>query len=314
MAAKLFEQLTRQYAESLLHARGLSPFTIRTYTSDLRSLGEYLDFSGIDPTHEFAREDLSSYLSWLIDIGYSRSSVVRKLSVLRSFFGWMLDEGLVQQDPIPRMSPMRKDFILPNFLSVEEVNALISVASDTEKQAGISVRDTAILELIYGAGLRVGETFGLDVEDIDMKQMQVKVFGKGSRERIALFGKSAKTALHSYISSVRHKFCRDEDTKALFLSRNGVRLSIRSIQDRIRKYARLSGLGSRVHTHTLRHSFATHMIDGGADLRVVQDLLGHSSPTTTQIYTHVTLREARKSYVQAHPLSSIDDRTKMTGR
>ena len=314
MAAKLFEQLTRQYAESLLHTRGLSPFTIRTYISDLRSLGEYLDFSGIDPTHEFAREDLSSYLSWLIDIGYSRSSVVRKLSVLRSFFGWMLDEGLVQQDPIPRMSAMRKDFILPKFLSVEEVNSLISAASDTEKNTGISVRDTAILELIYGAGLRVGETFGLDVDDIDMKQMQVKVLGKGSRERIALFGKSAKTALHSYTNNVRHEFCRYEDTKALFLSRNGVRLSIRSIQDRIRKYARLSGLGSRVHTHTLRHSFATHMIDGGADLRVVQDLLGHSSPTTTQIYTHVTLREARKSYVQAHPLSSIDDRTKMTGR
>ena len=314
MAAKLFEQLTRQYSEALLHTRGLSPFTIRTYTSDLRSLGEYLDFTGINPTHEFAREDLSSYLSWLIDIGYSRSSVVRKLSVLRSFFGWMLDEGLVQQDPIPRMSPMRKDFILPNFLSVEEVNALISVASDTEKQAGISVRDTAILELIYGAGLRVGETFGLDVDDVDMEQMQVKVLGKGSRERIALFGKSAKTALHSYINTARHTFCGDGDTRALFLSRNGVRLSIRSIQDRIRKYARLSGLGSRVHTHTLRHSFATHMIDGGADLRVVQDLLGHSSPTTTQIYTHVTLREARKSYVQAHPLSTIDDRTKTTGR
>ncbi len=314
MAAKLFEQLTRQYSEALLYTRGLSPFTIRTYTSDLGSLGEYLDFSGIDPTLEFAREDLSSYLSWLIDVGYSRSSVVRKLSVLRSFFGWMLDEGLVQQDPIPRMSPMRKDFILPNFLSVEEVNALISVASDTEKQAGISVRDTAILELIYGAGLRVGETFGLNVEDIDMKQMQVKVLGKGSRERIALFGKSAKTALHSYINTARHTFCGDGDTRALFLSRNGVRLSIRSIQDRIRKYARLSGLGSRVHTHTLRHSFATHMIDGGADLRVVQDLLGHSSPTTTQIYTHVTLREARKSYVQAHPLSTIDDRTKTTGR
>jgi len=314
MAAKLFEQLTRQYSEALLHTRGLSPFTIRTYTSDLRSLGEYLDFTGINPTHEFAREDLSSYLSWLIDIGYSRSSVVRKLSVLRSFFGWMLDEGLVQQDPIPRMSPMRRDFILPNFLSVEEVSTLISVASDNEKHAGISVRDTAILELIYGAGLRVGETFGLDIDDVDMEQMQVKVLGKGSRERIALFGKSAKTALHSYINTARHTFCGDEDTRALFLSRNGVRLSIRSIQDRIRKYARLSGLGSRVHTHTLRHSFATHMIDGGADLRVVQDLLGHSSPTTTQIYTHVTLREARKSYVQAHPLSTIDDRTKMTGR
>ncbi|MED5428500.1 MAG: tyrosine-type recombinase/integrase, partial [Chloroflexota bacterium] len=191
---------------------------------------------------------------------------------------------------------------------------LISVASDTEKHCGISVRDTAILELIYGAGLRVGETFGLDVEDVDMDQMQVKVLGKGSRERIALFGKSAKTALHSYINTARHTFCGDGDTRALFLSRNGVRLSIRSIQDRIRKYARLSGLGSRVHTHTLRHSFATHMIDGGADLRVVQDLLGHSSPTTTQIYTHVTLREAGKSYVQAHPLSTIDDRTKMTGR
>ena len=282
--------------------------------SDLRSLGDFLDFSGIDSVNEFAREDLSSYLSWLIDIGYSRSSVVRKLSVLRSFFRWMLDEGFVQQDPVPRISSMKKDFRLPNFLTVEEVNALISAASDTENYAGIAVRDTAIIELIYAAGLRVGEIFGLNVYDVDMKQMQVKVLGKGSRERIALFGGPAKSALNSYLRLARPDLCKNRDTKALFLSRNGVRLSIRSIQDRIRKYARLSGLGSRVHTHTLRHSFATHMIDRGADLRVVQDLLGHSSPTTTQIYTHVTLREASKSYVQSHPLSSSEDRKNIPGR
>jgi site-specific recombinase XerD len=219
----------------------------------------------------------------------------------------MLDEGFVQQDPVPRISSMKKDFRLPNFLTVEEVNTLISAASDTENYAGIAVRDTAIIELIYAAGLRVGEIFGLNIYDVDMKQMQVKVLGKGSRERIALFGGPAKSALNSYLSLARPDLCKNRDTKALFLSRNGVRLSIRSIQDRIRKYARLSGLGSRVHTHTLRHSFATHMIDRGADLRVVQDLLGHSSPTTTQIYTHVTLREASKSYVQSHPLSSSED-------
>lgn len=282
--------------------------------SDLRSLGDFLDFSGIDSVNEFAREDLSSYLSWLIDIGYSRSSVVRKLSVLRSFFRWMLDEGFVQKDPVPRMSSMKKGFRLPNFLTVEEVNTLISAASDTENYAGIAVRDTAIIELIYAAGLRVGEIFGLNVYDVDMKQMQVKVLGKGSRERIALFGGPAKSALNSYLSLARPDLCKNRDTKALFLSRNGVRLSIRSIQDRIRKYARLSGLGSRVHTHTLRHSFATHMIDRGADLRVVQDLLGHSSPTTTQIYTHVTLREASKSYVQSHPLSSSEDIKNIPGR
>ncbi|SVA90993.1 uncharacterized protein METZ01_LOCUS143847 [marine metagenome] len=314
MAAKLFEHLTCQYSDFLSHTRGLSLFTVRTYMSDLRSLGDFLDFSGIDSVNEFAREDLSSYLSWLIDIGYSRSSVVRKLSVLRSFFRWMLDEGFVQQDPVPRMSSMKKDFRLPNFLTVEEVNTLISAASDTENYAGIAVRDTAIIELIYAAGLRVGEIFGLNVYDVDMKQMQVKVLGKGSRERIALFGGPAKSALNSYLSLARPDLCKNRDTKALFLSRNGVRLSIRSIQDRIRKYARLSGLGSRVHTHTLRHSFATHMIDRGADLRVVQDLLGHSSPTTTQIYTHVTLREASKSYVQSHPLSSSEDIKNIPGR
>ncbi|MQG01930.1 MAG: tyrosine recombinase [SAR202 cluster bacterium] len=314
MAAKLFEHLTCQYSDFLSHTRGLSPFTVRTYLSDLRSLGDFLDFSGIDSANEFAREDLSSYLSWLIDIGYSRSSVVRKLSVLRSFFRWMLDEGFVQKDPVPRMSSMKKGFRLPNFLTVEEVNTLISAASDTENHAGIPVRDTAIMELIYAAGLRVGEIFGLNVYDVDMKQMQVKVLGKGSRERIALFGGPAKSALNSYLSLARPDLCKNRDTKALFLSRNGVRLSIRSIQDRIRKYARLSGLGSRVHTHTLRHSFATHMIDRGADLRVVQDLLGHSSPTTTQIYTHVTLREASKSYVQSHPLSSSEDIKNIPGR
>ena len=314
MAAKLFEHLTCQYSDFLSHTRGLSPFTVRTYLSDLRSLGDFLDFSGIDSANEFAREDLSSYLSWLIDIGYSRSSVVRKLSVLRSFFRWMLDEGFVQKDPVPRMSSMKKGFRLPNFLTIEEVNTLISAASDTENHAGIPVRDTAIMELIYAAGLRVGEIFGLNVYDVDMKQMQVKVLGKGSRERIALFGGPAKSALNSYLSLARPDLCKNRDTKALFLSRNGVRLSIRSIQDRIRKYARLSGLGSRVHTHTLRHSFATHMIDRGADLRVVQDLLGHSSPTTTQIYTHVTLREASKSYVQSHPLSSSEDIKNIPGR
>ena len=311
MAVKLFEHLTRRYSEYLLHIKGLSHFTVRTYMNDLGSLGEYLDSGGIDLTNEFCGDNLNSYLSWLIDIGYARSSVVRKLSVLRSFFRWMHDEGLVDHDPVPRMSPMKKEFRLPNFLSVEEVNTLIAVASETEDNTGISVRDTAMLELIYAAGVRVGEIFALDVDDIDMKQMQVRVLGKGSRERIALIGRAAKSALHTYIEDVRSKLCKYKEEDALFLSRNGVRLSIRSIQDRIRKYARLSGLGSRVHTHTLRHSFATHMIDRGADLRVVQDLLGHSSPTTTQIYTHVTLREARRSYIQSHPLSSVEDRNKL---
>ena len=163
------------------------------------------------------------------------------------------------------------------------------------------IRDRALLELVYAAGLRVSEVNGLNIENVNLNTREVRVLGKGSKERITLIGESARDALSTYMSEVRPEVASMDADGALFVNRYGRRLSQRSIQKAVRGYAARSGLGTQVHTHTLRHSFATHLLEGGADLRVVQDLLGHASPATTQVYTHITKTEARQAYMAAHP-------------
>ncbi|MGH2543245.1 MAG: tyrosine-type recombinase/integrase, partial [Ardenticatenaceae bacterium] len=166
------------------------------------------------------------------------------------------------------------------------------------------LRDHALLEVIYGAGLRVSEANSLDIEMINLDTGEIRVTGKGSKQRIVLIGQTARHALTLYLRDVRPKLLNRKSGDALFLNKSGSRLSQRSIQEKVRRYALKAGLPSGVHTHTLRHSFATHMLEGGADLRVVQELLGHASPSTTQIYTHVTRSQAREVYMSAHPRAS----------
>ena len=311
-----FDSVVAEYLNEMTHVRGLSDVTVRGYRYDLKSLLIFLIGESMYKFSDFNRMSVRRYLSWLDSSQYSRSSIVRKLSVLRNFFRWLHLKDYIKNDPVPLRVPMKKPKLLPKVLSENEidrlVSAVISYNIDLKNKDMFTARDLAILELIYGSGLRVSELAALNLGDMDFEDLKAKVTGKGNKERIVLFGEIAKKYILDYVSRYRPKVNngRDSTQKALFLSERGTRLSVRSIQYRIKNYAKYAGLSSWVHPHTLRHSFATHMMDGGADIRVVQELLGHSSPATTQIYTHVTGTQAIKTYMAAHPAAGIDEEEK----
>jgi site-specific recombinase XerD len=299
-------ELMGRYLIELRDIRLLSPFTIRTYSYDLSTFCNYIDDQEIDSITGVDRKTIRSYLVFLADRSYERSSMARKLSVVRMFFKWLLKEHIVSIDPIPKRASLKRDKKLPRFLSIDEMNRLSEAPHlNNEILSHIANRDAVIIDLLYATGLRVSEVFYINIDDIDFELNSVKVIGKGSKERIVFFGNYTGDLLTQYIANFRSAFLNKIDRKeaALFLSQKGNRLSVRSIQQRIKRYTKLAGLDKSVHTHTLRHTYATHMLNGGADLRIVQDLLGHASPNTTQIYTHISSLEARKSYLIAHPLS-----------
>ena len=291
--------LLTRFETHLSVEKSLAPLTIRNYKTDLESLYQYMQKWNISTLAGLDRHNLRKYLAWLVELGYVRSSVVRKLSALRSFLQWLLREKIIFRDPLPRRGSMKREYRLPRFLSPAEAAHLVS-APDTSKSLGL--RDRALLELLYAGGLRVSEMHALNVGDINLAAMELKITGKGKKQRIALIGNTAKNVLAMYLNQLRPKLAGAKTTdSAMFLNRFGARLSRRSIQQKVRLYASKIGLPPGVHPHTLRHSFATHLLDGGADLRVVQELLGHSSPATTQIYTHVTQTRAKEVYLAAHP-------------
>ena len=288
----------QKFSTHLTAEKSLAALTVRNYLTDLASLAEYMRARSIPQLENLDRITLRAYLAWLVQLGYARSSVVRKLSALRSFLRWLAKEGLIDGDPLPRRGVMKREHRLPDFLSQHESARLVE-APDASTPVGL--RDRAILEVTYGAGLRVSEVHGLGVSSVNLRARELRVIGKGSKERMVLFGEAASAALYAYLGEARPHLANRTSGNALFLNRFGGRLTQRSIQEKVRRYAARAGLRSGVHTHTLRHSFATHLLEGGADLRVVQDLLGHSSPATTQIYTHVTQGKARDVYMAAHP-------------
>lgn len=298
MDPKEWNTLLGRFANHLSAERGLAALTVRNYSTDLGPLFEYMREMDAEGLKSLDREFLRSYLGRLVKLGYARSSIVRKLSGLRSFLRWLLREGLIDMDPLPRRGVMKRESRLPRFLSRREAACLVS-SPDTSERLG--PRDRALLETIYAGGLRVSEVTGLKVDDIDLRTREVRVTGKGSKQRAVLIGEAARDALSLYLGELRPKLANAKSGSALFLSRLGSPLSQRSVQEKVRRYAVKAGLRSGIHTHTLRHSFATHLLDGGADLRVVQELLGHSSPATTQIYTHVTQAKAKEVYLSAHP-------------
>ena len=278
--------------------KDLADLTIRNYKADLQPLYDYMRLKNIEDMPALDRKTLRGYLAWLTELGYVRHSVSRKLSTLRSFLKWMSSKGIIEGDPLPKRGVMRVPKKLPRFLSQEQAGRLMD-APDTTKPTGL--RDHALLEVIYGAGLRVSEASNLRVTDLNLSTREVRVKGKGSKERVVLLGEVAKSALSLYLRDARPKLAGKGSGMTLFLNRFGGRLSQRSIQEKVRRYSVKAALPSGVHTHTLRHSYATHLLEGGADLRVVQELLGHASPATTQIYTHVTNSQARQVYMDAHP-------------
>ena len=292
-----WDELVEEFGEYLTHNRQLAPLTVRNYTTDVAPFGDYLERRGVDSFEDIDRLVIRGYLAWLLELGYVKASVSRKLSSLRSFYAFMKERGLVQRDESDLISAPKSASKLPPIANEGGISALLEAPSAT---TDTGVRDRAILELAYACGLRLSEIASLDLGDADLEQRQVRVIGKGSKDRVTVMGQPAVTALRRYLDRVRGGLARESQT-AMFLNRGGTRLSPRSIQKLVKKYALIAGLDLDFSTHTIRHSFATHLLDGGADLRVVQELLGHASPQTTQIYTHISTASARKAYLSAHP-------------
>lgn len=295
------EELLIRYVKHLELERSISPLTVRNYTSDIQGFLDFLGNNGVDSLDKVNRSTMRLYLGWLHEKGIARASISRKLSALRSFYRYLARENLVDAEPLSTLSSPKLEKRLPTFLTHEEMARLIE-APDASTPQGL--RDRAILELLYAAGLRVSEIVALDLKDIDLVSRQIVVWGKGSKERMVLMGRPAAEALKLYLNLGRIKLEGEAYTQALFLNRFGERIAERRIQHLIKKYARQAGLEMRVHPHIMRHTFATHLLDGGADLRVVQDLLGHARLSSTQIYTHVTQSQIRRKYLAAHPRSS----------
>jgi integrase/recombinase XerC len=232
--------------------------------------------------------------------GLVKASIARKLSAIRSFYRYLLQEGIMSTNPVATTSSPKLDKRLPSFLTIEEVERLLE-APDLSTPPG--QRDRALLELLYAAGLRVSELVQLNLEQVNLDTNEIRVWGKGAKERVVMMGQPAAEALIAYISQGRPELLGKKKGRALFLNRDGERLPARRIQKILEKYADLAGIDKRVYPHLLRHTFATHMLNGGADLRVVQELLGHADLSSTQIYTHVTKSQARKVYLSAHPMA-----------
>jgi integrase/recombinase XerC len=299
------------YLEAEKHA---SRYTVRNYKSDLignkehgtqKGFFQFLDSHHITSLEDVNKAVMRDYLGYLIDQRVAKVSLARKLSAIRSFYRYLLRENIIERNPTELTVSPKLERHLPEFLTIEEAAALIGMP---DVSTALGQRDRAILELFYAAGVRVSELAGLNMGQMDLDSRQIRVMGKGNKERVVIIGLPAVEALDAYIRQARPQLAGKESRDAVFLNYKGGRLTDRWVQEMILKYARAAGLTKKVHPHLLRHTFATHLLDGGADLRVVQDLLGHASLSTTQIYTHVTQTQARKVYMASHPMAAFKDK------
>jgi integrase/recombinase XerC len=281
--------------------RNSSPLTLKSYSEDLGSLLAFFSdvHGGVPDACDVTIGELREYVSYLHECGYAKSTIARRLACLRSFFRYCRREKLTEGNPAQALRTPRTGRKLPHFLSTEQVTTLVE-APPASSAAGL--RDRAILELFYSSGLRAAELVGLNLTDWDQDASVLRVLGKGRKERIAPVGRHADKALREWVA-VREPAAGAPavERDALFLNRFGRRLTTRSVGRMLEKHLKRAGMDPKTSPHTLRHTFATHLLDGGADLRSVQELLGHKSLTTTQIYTHVSTRRLRDTYEQAHP-------------
>jgi tyrosine recombinase XerC len=288
------ETLLERFLAMLAAEKNRSVYTLRNYASDLRPYFAFLDEEEHVDLLAADRRNVRSYLAGLMEAKVAPASIARKLSTLRSFYRFLKQTGRVEVNPCEGMRGPKRERRLPSFLSEEEVSALV-VAPESDRPQGL--RNRALLELLYAAGVRVGEVFNLNVADLELSPDGglLRVRGKGNKQRVVLVGRPAARALKRYLRHGRPRLAKGPQ-EALFLNRDGERLSMRAVQTIVRKAALASGLDKRAHPHLLRHTFATHMLDGGADLRVVQELMGHANANTTQVYLHVTEARQRQVY------------------
>jgi integrase/recombinase XerC len=299
------EELVRNYADHLRNQRNVSPHTLKNYLSDLTQFHHFLierELCLIEgETADLRKVDVHVVRAYLAGLTKNRkkSSIGRKLAALKSFFRYLVATGHIEKDPLRLIHSPKQEKPLPNFLSVDDVFRLLSVGAAT---GPLPSRDRAILEVFYSTGIRVSELVGLNWSDVDFQLGIVRVLGKGSKERIVPIGEVALRALRDYSDEVRRKWqlaCKGEN--AVFLNHRAGRITTRSVARIVERQLRKAGIAVKMGPHGLRHSFATHLLNSGADLRVIQELLGHASLSTTQRYTHLNLDQLTAVYDKAHP-------------
>ena len=295
------QEAVERFLRYLRVERNASQLTVKSYREDLTALVEYLiELHGTAPRPSAVDTvELRGYVAALHEAGYAKTTIARRLASLRSFFRFGQREGWTDSNPARPLRNPRKARALPHFLSSDDIERLLSAPPKSEP---LGLRDRAILEVLYSAGLRVSELAGLNLSDVDARSATLRVRGKGRRERIAPVGSYALKALDEW-NEVRQISPREKagSEGPVFVNKSGRRLTTRSIGRLLEKHLRATGLDRRTTPHTLRHSFATHLLDRGADIRSVQELLGHKSLVTTQIYTHVSTAGLRAAYLRAHP-------------
>jgi len=296
------------FTNYLVQVRNASPHTVRSYSRDLIQFVDFVEEHRLlAGRSEWGAVDylcVRRYLGDMSKRGYSRRSVSRKLSSLKSFFKYLLRQEVIEVSPVAHVRAPKVEGRLPQMVSNSDLEALLNAPHLDEP---LGVRDRAILETLYATGIRVSELVGIDLADVDFVRGEVRVLGKGDRERIVLLGELALEALGQYVSGARVTLTAEAQSakvgpeEALFVNRFGGRLEARSVGRMLTKYLNQCGLGERITPHMLRHTFATHLLEGGADLRTVQELLGHRSLSSTQIYTHVSRERLKKVYDRTHP-------------
>ena len=288
----------RAFEDTLQLEDGASPRTIEAYRRDVIRCAVFMRSQGIQRAVDVTPGALREFIYHLKDLGLAGASIRRNISALRTWFRVMLADGLVTHDPTERLDSPQRWRTLPEVLTVDEVTALLAAPGLDEK---LAFRDRAMLELAYGAGLRVSEWIGLAVKDVLLEESLLRVFGKGSKERLVPIGRSAIGAVAVYLRELRPVLERGSGRGILFLNAQGHPLTRMGAWKILRKYVTMAGIERAVSPHTLRHSFATHLLEGGADLRAVQEMLGHADIATTQIYTHVDREYLRTVHRQFHP-------------
>jgi integrase/recombinase XerD len=290
--------------ENFLHylavEKGYSEHTISAYRNDLSGLIEFMSSQGISSWAAVDRQNMLGYMLNLKERGYVATTVARKVAAARSFFGFMVAEGQIKNDPTENMSSPSVGKALPKPIPLEQVRLLLE--QPTKLSSAEAKRDAAMLELLYASGMRISELVALNIGDVNTEgNYFVRCFGKGRKERIVPLYEKIATTVKNYIAEDRPKLAHGKGETALFLNARGDRITRQGFWQKLKEYAKSAGLSSQISPHTLRHSFATHMLSGGADLRSVQELLGHANISTTQVYTHLTTDQVRRTYDKSHP-------------
>ena len=292
-----------QFLAHLRVTKNASANTCKSYAEDATQFIAYLEDCGIKEPSEITASVVRGFIGSRPEL--SRATRARKVAALRSFFSFLVNRGIITASPASGLRTPKQDQRLPKYLRPEEIGALMAAPKAVCTDENLVLRDTALLEMLYATGMRVGELVDLDVADVDLDQSIATVIGKGDKQRVVLLGEKAQTAAVEYLERGRPKLVIGaRPCRALFVNYRGTRLSDRGVRKLFDKYCAHASATLKITPHVLRHSFATHLLAGGADLRVVQELLGHASVATTQVYTHVSPERLQEVYSNAHPLAA----------